>query len=194
MDAFINYLIKNGGQKLDYSSILQNILKKKYSRTNEYFLSAGEYSNEIGFIEKGVFRILFYDKNGNEITRYFMSENQFVVDLYSFDNHAVSGEYIQSITDSSLVILTREALTTLSEKIPEWDHTINKIKQNALIEKLYNRSDLVHKDATTKYIDFLNKNPNLANRIPLGYLASYLGIKQQSLSRIRHNIATKDSI
>nr|WP_319265045.1 Crp/Fnr family transcriptional regulator [uncultured Draconibacterium sp.] len=194
MDAFIKYLSKYLDLKEDYTKLLKDELKSKHYKTNDYFLSAGEYSNEIGFIKEGIFRILFYDNNGDEITRYFMSENQFVVNLYAYDNQIVSGEYIQAVTASNLIIITRNAFDTLSKEIPSWDSVINKIKQDVLIEKLYNRSDLVHKDATTKYLDFLAKNPNLANRVPLGYLASYLGIKQQSLSRIRHNIATKSTI
>lgn len=189
MNPFVNYLKTFENLNPEDTELLSDMVIIRQLKTNEYFLSAGEYSNEIGFIEKGVFRILFYDKEGNEITRYFLRENQFVVDLYAFQNRLISGEYIQSVTESRLTILTRDALQILSQKITAWDKMVNTITQNALMEKLYNRSDLVNKDAKTNYLDFIEKNPELANRIPLGYLASYLGIKQQSLSRIRNQIA-----
>ncbi len=188
MNLFVNYLKQFGHLNEESSSLLSNLMVQQQFKANEYFLSAGEYSNKIGFIEEGVFRIVFYNKEGDEITRYFLSENQFVVDLYAFNNHVVSGEYIQAVTPSRLTILDRDTLQTLSRKIPQWDKLLNTLTQNALMEKLYNRSDLVNKDAKTKYLDFIKKNPKLIHRIPLGYLASYLGIKQQSLSRIRNQI------
>ena len=79
-------------------------------------------------------------------------------------------------------------LLDLSNTIVVWDAIVNKIVQKALIEKLDRRSPLVEQDATTRYLNFLEKFPKITNRIPLSYLASYLGITQSSLSRIRKSI------
>lgn len=76
----------------------------------------------------------------------------------------------------------------LSMTIIKWDNIIAKITAKALADKVNKISPMMAEDATERYLSFLEKFPNLANRIPLSYLASYLGITQSSLSRIRKNI------
>ncbi|MEJ7740702.1 MAG: hypothetical protein WKF97_25070 [Chitinophagaceae bacterium] len=76
----------------------------------------------------------------------------------------------------------------LSMTIIGWDDIISKITSKALIEKVNKISSMMAEDATERYLSFFEKFPKLANRIPLSYLASYLGITQ-SLSRIRKNIS-----
>ena len=76
----------------------------------------------------------------------------------------------------------------ISDTIIDWEHIIQKITNKALAQKLERVSPLVSQDATTRYLEFMEKYPTLVNRIPLSYIASYLGITQQSLSRIRKNI------
>tara|TARA_Y100000768_G_C23939623_1_gene664435 strand:+ start:244 stop:780 length:537 start_codon:yes stop_codon:yes gene_type:complete len=172
----------------DQIDALTALLTLEKLQPNEYLLEVGMYCNKIAFIQQGVFRIYFYNNEGEEITRYFLAENQFVVDLNAFNNQVVSSEYIQSVTDSEVVILSRTAFDQMSTIIPEWDKVIKAITEKALMEKLFNRSNMVGQSAKSKYLDFLTTHPKLANRIPLGHLASYLGIKQQSLSRIRKEI------
>lgn len=69
-----------------------------------------------------------------------------------------------------------------------WDAMVNKIISNALLQKVDRISPLISEDATTRYLKFLEIYPTLANRIPLAYIASYLGVTQSCLSRIRKNI------
>ena len=76
----------------------------------------------------------------------------------------------------------------LSMTIIEWDNIIAKITSKGLADKVNKISPMMSEDAKERYLSFLEKFPNLANRIPLSYLASYLGITQSSLSRIRRNI------
>ena len=193
MNSFLEYIKIFDHLNDTQVEILKGLVSIREYAVNEHFLEAGKYSKEIAFIDKGVFRVYFYDKEGHEIVRYFLQENQFLVDLYSYENNVICSEYIQSLTKSRLIIISKNSFEKLTKLIPNWKNITNKITQNALLEKLNNRSELVNQDATTRYLEFLNKNPNLVNRIPLGYLASYLGIKQQSLSRIRKSI-TKPSI
>ena len=73
-------------------------------------------------------------------------------------------------------------------EIPVLEQVVQEINRQALLVKLKRVSPLIAQDATTRYLEFLQKYPTLVNRIPLSYIASYLGITQQSLSRIRKNI------
>lgn len=73
----------------------------------------------------------------------------------------------------------------LSDTIINWDTIILKISSKLLVQKLEKVNLFISQDATTRYLDFLQKYPNLVNHIPLSHIASYLGITQQSLSRKR---------
>jgi hypothetical protein len=77
----------------------------------------------------------------------------------------------------------------LSATIVAWDEIMNRIISKALVEKVGKISMMMAEDATERYLNFFERFPKLANRIPLSYLASYLGITQSSLSRIRRNTA-----
>lgn len=188
MNTFIEHIRQFGEIDIRTKEKLVNHLKLEQLKKDDYFLEAGRYCNRIGFIKKGVFRIFFLDKEGNEITRYLLSEKQFIVDLSAYNNKTLASDNIQSLTESEIIVLERMTLETIPTFFKEWNNILHKITENALLEKMHHRSNLVNQDATTKYIEFLQQQPNLANRIPLGYLASYLGIKQQSLSRIRKKI------
>ncbi|MEM6738257.1 MAG: Crp/Fnr family transcriptional regulator [Bacteroidota bacterium] len=154
-------------------------------------MEAGQRSNQIGFVLTGVFKIFFFDRKGNDITRYFVAEDQFLVDLQSFNNEIRSGECIQALTDAEIAILHKSTFKRLIQEVEGFNAVVEKITSEALLEKLYNRSELLNKDAKERYLHFMEKHPNLINRIPLGNLSSYLGITQPSLSRIRKEIATK---
>ncbi len=191
MNTFIEYIRQFGIVENTVADEIEKLLKVSNLQKEEYFLEAGKYCDKIGFIISGVFRIFFCDKEGNEITRYFLSENHFLVDLYSFNNKTISSEYIQSLTNSELIIIDRKPFEQMITKSKELEKIVHKITESGLLEKLYKREELFNQDATTKYLYFLENQPNIANRIPLGHLASYLGIKQQSLSRIRKEISMR---
>ena len=89
-----------------------------------------------------------------------------------------------------MIVFSKEAMQELSMTIIGWDVIISKITAKGFAEKVNKISSMMAEDATERYLNFFTKFPKLANRIPLSYLASYLGITQSSLSRIRKNISS----
>jgi CRP-like cAMP-binding protein len=87
-----------------------------------------------------------------------------------------------------LIVFSRKDWLELLQTIVGWEAIVHKIISRALIQKVERRSPLVSEDATTRYLKFMEIYPNVVNRIPLSYIASYLGVTQSSLSRIRKNI------
>ncbi|MBO0934326.1 Crp/Fnr family transcriptional regulator [Fibrella aquatilis] len=171
---------------------LQLINSKAVERTypaGAYFSEAGRIAREIGFIISGVFRVCYFDNAGNEITKYFIDDNHFVVDLQSYQYKLPSTEYVQAVTEVQALVFSEQDWQMLSHTIVGWAETERNIITQALLEKIDRLSPLVNQDADTKYRAFLTKYPKLANRIPLSYLASYIGVTPQSLSRIRKNMA-----
>jgi CRP-like cAMP-binding protein len=188
MKEFVDYVLQFGNlnqQQIDL------IAKKGFEltlRKDEYFSEAGKIARQVGFIIEGITRVCYYNNKGEEITKYFIAENNLVVDIESFDNEICSSAYVQAITDCQLICFTKKDWQELLQTIVGWDLIVHKMIAKALIQKVERRSPLVTEDATERYLKFLEIYPNVVNRVPLAYIASYLGITQSSLSRIRKNI------
>ena len=190
-EALINYLLQfETLNKQQIDLIISSISEKTYN-AGDYFLKAGQTSKEIGFITNGIFRVCYYDNDGNEITRYFVDELNFIADMNGYKTGLQTTEYIQAVTDCRVLILTKQAMENLSRTIIVWDSITNKITVKALAEKVSRVSLMMPQDAITRYKYFLEKFPNLANRIPLQYIASYIGVTKSSLSRLRRNIGKR---
>jgi len=188
MENLINYLLQFRHLNQHQIDLVKNKAKEALLKNEDYFSEAGKIAKQVAFIEEGILRVCYYNKKGEEITKYFIDEHHFVVDLNSFNAQIPSSEYVQAVTDCKLLIFSGEAFKELSETIIGWDEIISKITTKGLIEKVNRISPMMAEDAKSRYLNFLEKFPQLANRIPLSLLASYLGIMQSSLSRIRKNI------
>ncbi len=130
-------------------------------------------------------RTHWLDEKGNDITNFFFRENQFLVPLHSYISRQASPVSIHAITICKLLIIQREDEQKLARELPAWLPVFNKIVQASLIRKVADKNVLKGAGAKEKYRHFVNENGEIALRTPLQYIASYLEITPQSLSRIR---------
>ena len=188
MDELINYLLKYG--RLDQQQIA--LIKSKAGliiiKKGDYFLKAGRIHNQLGFVTEGVLRVYMHDENGSDITRIFITENNFAINISSFNDEIPSEVGFEAISDCKILIFSKKYFTELATEIAHWNDIFLKITAAALTTKLKISNNMLINDAKTRYLDFLKIYPGLANKIPLSALASYLGITQSSLSRIRKSI------
>ena len=185
MKELIDYILQFGNLNKQQIDLITSKGIEKELQKDEYLVEAGKLFNQVVFILEGIFRIYYYNNKGEEITKYFIDENHLFSNPHKGEPLT---EYIQAVTDCKLIIFSLQDWNELANTIIGWNDITNKIFQKGLVEKLDRRSSLVSEDATTRYLTFLKKFPTLANRVPLSHIASYLGITQQSLSRIRKNI------
>jgi len=188
MEEFISYILQFGDLNKQQINLITEKAKVIQLKKNDYFAEAGKTLRQVGFVIEGILRICYYNNKGDEITKYFIDENNMGVDLESFNNDICSHCYVQAVTDCRLVVFSKKDWKELLDIIIPWNAIVNKIISRALIQKVERRSPLVTEDAATRYLAFLKIYPNVINRIPLSYVASYLGMTQSSLSRIRKNI------
>lgn len=188
MEEFINYLLQFGNLNKQQIDLITSKATEIELKKDEYYWEAGKTVKQIGFLTEGVLRVYYYNNKGEEITRYFIDENHLILSGNTIDEMYTPSEYLSAITDCKLVVFSKPDWKEISETIIGWDTILQKIIAKHHTEKIKRRSDLVSQDATTRYLEFIEKLPALANRIPLSYIASYLGITQSSLSRIRKNI------
>ncbi|MBE8724716.1 Crp/Fnr family transcriptional regulator [Flavobacterium hungaricum] len=188
MKELVNFILQYGNLNQQQIDLITSKASELELPKDEYFSEAGKISTQVGFVLDGVMRVCYYDNKGEEITKYFIDEKNLVVDLESFQNSICSSAYVQAVTDCKLLVFSKHDWEELLNTIVGWDAIVHKIIARALMQKIERRSPLVSEDATTRYLSFMEKYPKILNRIPLSYLASYLGITQSSLSRIRKNI------
>lgn len=189
MKEFIEYILQFGSLNQQQIDLISKKATELHLKKDEYFSEAGKIAQQVGFVLDGIVRVCYYNNKGEEITKYFIDENNLVVDLESFENEIASTAYVQAITDTTIMVFSKKDWKELSNTIVGWDAIVHKVVSRALMQKVERRSPQISEDATTRYLKFLEIYPNVVNRVPLSFVASYLGVTQSSLSRIRKNIS-----
>ncbi|MBI1769750.1 MAG: Crp/Fnr family transcriptional regulator [Bacteroidetes bacterium] len=154
----------------------------------DYFLKAGKVSDRIGFITQGIVRMLSLNDEGEEITKHFMAEGEFTVDIDSFSNQKMSSHYLQAITACKMLAISKSSVDELGLRVPNLINIFHSISEASLLKKIKDQN--IHREGTAvqKYELFVENNQEIALRVPLQYIASYLNITPQSLSRIRKQV------
>ncbi|WP_405207200.1 Crp/Fnr family transcriptional regulator [Aquimarina sp. LLG6339-5] len=173
-------------QQIDLINSLVEVVNLK---KGSYFSEAGKIVKHFAIVNEGILRVCYYDKQGNEVTRYFIEENNLAVDLNSFNYQIPSSEYVEAVVSTKLYVFSKPSLKKLSDTILVWDNIQSKIINSALLEKVNRISPMLAEDSKTRYLEFHKRYPTLVNRIPLNYLASYIGVTKHTLSRIRKEIS-----
>lgn len=188
MEALIDYLLQFGNLNKQQIDLIKSKGVLNETKKDTYYHEAGKIAREVIFLTEGIMRVSYYNNKGEDITKYFIDGNTFVADINSYNQNIPSTEYIQAITDCRYIVFSKVVMEELSMTIVGWDAIIAKITAKALVEKMKKISPMMTEDASERYLQFMSQSPNLINKIPLSYLASYLGITQSSLSRIRKKI------
>lgn len=154
---------------------------------NEYLLTEWKLCRHLYFLQQGALRGC-YTLRGKEITHWFAFENDFVTSFHSFITGQPAVENIQSLEGSVLWSISKEKLNTLLDNFPEIERLVRIIYENYYIRLEERFINSQFKSAGERYEDLLQHSPHIIERVPLGYIASYLGISQETLSRIRGRI------
>ncbi|SMC65344.1 Crp/Fnr family transcriptional regulator [Moheibacter sediminis] len=154
---------------------------------NHLLMHADKVESKIYFIKKGIVRA-YADQADNEITFWFGKEGETVISMKSYVENRPGYETIETLEACELYELNAEKLKELFLQdihIANWGRKFAEKELVKTEERLISRQ---FKTATERYIELMNENPDLLRRIQLGHIASYLGITQVSLSRIRAEI------
>jgi CRP-like cAMP-binding protein len=165
-------------------SAIAAICKTVKVKKNQDLQPIGHTCRTIYFINKGIARI-YYFKDDTEITESFAFENSLIARVESLFTGKPSRKGIHVIEDSELVALTAPLLFQLYETFPDIERLFRKIFESAYVETVNRIESLQFHSAEERYTALLNESPDLLKRVPLKFIASYLGITQVSLSRIR---------
>jgi CRP-like cAMP-binding protein len=175
-------------KRSDYEEIIKAHTKIEFSK-NEILLQEGKISNEYYLVERGLFRSYVHDFDGNEITTHFFGSDEILISVASLFLRTPSKEIFQALTDGQAWKITFDDFQNLYNNIDgftEWGRTW--ISNQLFIAK--QRSvDMLTQSATERYLNLIEEQPQIIKVVPLKFIASYLGITDTSLSRIRKDIS-----
>jgi CRP-like cAMP-binding protein len=187
--AVLNYLhpLNKGLQKF----ILKNSYPVKLNK-GKYLLKAGDVCTDIYFVKSGLLRGFIQDE-GKDITTWITAENDLVAGINSFFTQTEADENIQALEDCELIAFSYTDLNKMYSMFPSFNVIARKLYQKNYIEA-ENRALIARlKSADKKYGHFLKSQPHLANRVAVKYIASFLGIATETLSRLRQKMAANTS-
>lgn len=163
--------------------------KVRKMKKGEFFNMQNMVCNDLGLIVKGIFRIYYNNPETDEETNiFFFSENQFVVSFRSFVTRIACHYFIEAMEDSEIVYITYRDLVGLYEKHPNWARFGRLLAEQFFSYSQTRTEELLFFSPEQRYIRLLEDHPNIINRIPAYHIASFLGITNPSLSRIRKRI------
>jgi len=147
-------------------------------------LSEGKTCRHLYFLEQGALRG-FYNLEGKEITHWFSFAPEFVTSFHSFITQQPAVESIQCLEGSVLWSISKENATLLMNRFHEIERLVRIVYETYYIRLEERFVNAQFKTATERYQQLLEQTPHFLERVPLGHIASYLGISQETLSRIR---------
>lgn len=171
----------------DAQIALENISSKKIISKYAELQSIGHTCKTIYFVVKGALRI-YYLKDGIDITESFEFENTVVARVESLFSGQPSRKAIQAMEETTLIAIPSNQLTEIYDDYPELERLFRKIFEQAHVKTINRLESIQFHSAEERYQNLLKEEPQLIQRIPLKYIASYLGITPVSLSRIRGGI------
>jgi CRP-like cAMP-binding protein len=188
MESLITYIMSRrpltGEEKAEITSHFQ----AGHFKEGDYLFRGGRVCNKFFFIVSGVLRMVAVNDKGVEVTHYFVGENQFCTNLASFNNETVAEDSIQCCSPAMILTIQKSELLALYRKLPFMEDLIEKVNQQRLLEKIRLKNIYSGEDSAGRYRLFLSEQPEIAGRVPLSHVASYLDITPQSLSRIRRRL------
>jgi len=156
-------------------------------KKNEIFINEGDIAHQIAFTNKGYLRV-YYWHDGEEITRDITPLHSFATALPSFISQTPSFEIVSTVTDCELIIIHRNDLEYLYSNYPKWERFGRRIMEEMFVESQRRIYSFITETAEIRYKKLLKQHPDMIREVPLKYIAGFLGIKIQSLSRLRKSL------
>jgi len=163
-------------------------LKHKTAQKGELFLREGQRCQHLYFVLSGFVRVYYFDLKGNEITHWFCAKDAAITSPFSYVKHEPNILCFEALEDTELLLLSANQMERLIGLRPEFGESLRKMNSEFAMV-LSRRIMSIHtQTAEDRYLRLMKEHPMLFQKAKLSHIASFLGITQQSLSRIRKNL------
>jgi len=184
METFRAILTDEVGMNQEHYLQLKEVLKEVRLKKKEYLVKAGETCSFIGFVHQGVLRS-YTIKDGDEFNLAFSLPGSFVSSYTSFLTQTQTNGYIQALSDATIYTISYADYGELLKSNPIWYKLGKHIADTLFIKKCKRETSLLIDSATERYKLLLATYPQIEQLVAQYHIASYLGIKPESLSRIK---------
>jgi CRP-like cAMP-binding protein len=168
-----------------------SILQIKKLRRKQFLVQEGDVCRYETFVNKGCLRAYHIDEKGEEHIAQFAIEDWWISDMYSFLTSTPARLNVDALEDAELFCIDKTSLEELYLHVPKFERFFRIILQNAFISHQQRIIANMSKNAEKRYLEFIERYPQLEQRVPQHQIASYLGIAPESLSRIRKQLTEK---
>ncbi len=186
----IELLSKIGNFTEQEIAALNKASKQLYLPKNEIFFNGNSNFDKLYFLQGGSVRS-YRLIDGKDFTYYFFFQNEFVVDFESFLKDETSPFIFETLEDSRLLSFEKSKIYKLYELYPKFEKLGRVMAENAYLSAANRLKQYQTDSLKSRYLQLLAKSPSLLQKIPQHYIASYLGVKPQSLSRVKAEILGK---
>jgi CRP/FNR family transcriptional regulator, anaerobic regulatory protein len=162
----------------------------KHFKKGDYILKIGDYCRFIGFINSGLI-VGFILNEGKEIASNFVFENCFFTYAEGISINVPSHKHFIALEDCEMLVLDKEKLPLIFSFNQKFETLFTQILAEELRNVLLKEQSTKTESAEARYLQFINTYPDAFNRIPLKYIAGFLGVEAPSLSRLRKRLAGK---
>lgn len=184
IDQLLDHIRSYHPLSAEARNALNDCFEKLVLPKGEYLVTEGKVCRHLYFLEQGALRG-YYNLEGKEITHWFAFAHDFVTSFYSFITQQAAVENIQLLEGSILWAITKDNLTRLLNEYHDIERLVRIAYEKYYIRLEHRFVNAQFKTATERYQELLVEAPHIIERVPLGAIASYLGISQETLSRIR---------
>ncbi len=181
----IYYFNKWSALTKEDESIILSAFEPISIQKKKILLEPGKLCTQLYFVTSGILRSYYVDVKGTEQIYQIRMENSWISDLESFFSHTPSKYYIEALEDTQLLAITHHRMEQLLVEIPNLERYFRILFQRAYVNSLKRLNATMWDSALDRYNELLKEQPEVFQRVPLIYIASYLGITPESLSRIR---------
>jgi len=174
-------------------AVFNSLLVPRSVKKKQILLREGEICNFEAYIVKGCIRTYYIDENGSEAVLQFAIEDWWVGDIGSFHDRTPSLFYIEAMEDSELLTLNVASKAALLERLPKFERVFRLMIQRHLVAVERRLIRTMARTAEERYLDFIKQYPKITQRVPQHYIAAYLGMTPEFLSKVRRRLATRSA-
>ncbi len=186
MNILEKFLLDNHIEE-SHREIIQNVFRKINLSEESHFIEQGKITTNIGLVESGILMYIQTDENGKYWVCDFAVEGEWVTQYQSVSQQTPSPLSIITLEPSIIHVITHKKISKLNKEIPEFESLTRSIVEKEFFDMIERSHSFQSLNASERYKRILENQPYLLQRVPQYYLASYLGITPQSLSRLRNS-------
>ncbi|SEJ09621.1 cAMP-binding domain of CRP or a regulatory subunit of cAMP-dependent protein kinases [Cyclobacterium xiamenense] len=189
MGGLIEHIEKRVKLTSGEADLVLSLVSTKRVKKREILLEKGALCSAIYFVESGALRSFFVSESGKASTIMFAVEDWWITDMHCFIHGLPAMISIQAIEESQVLVLSIKELDRLFQEKPVFNVFFRKLMENAYCREQLRMIESLSLPAKVRYENFLKKYPQIAKKVPLKQIASYLGITPEFLSAIRSKTA-----